>query len=72
MSEDVVEKVDVIQQSAAASLKWSCTKIYRSISVYQSKMYCGGFEQAVANDICQLYYAALEMAKADFFHCETF
>ncbi len=72
VSDDVVETVDCIQQSAAASLQLS-HKEQSTDQVVDSNKMCieVGFKMTVTNDICQLHDAGLEMIIEDFFHCEN-
>ncbi len=71
VSDDVVEIVDSIQQSSTASLQ-SARKKYTGQVVDVNQMCIEvGFERVISNGIQHSYDAGLEMAIADFFHCEN-
>ncbi len=53
VSKDVLEAVDIIQQSATASLQSSCKKQSKDHVVYTNQMCIEvGFVMAATNDIC--------------------
>ncbi len=72
VSDDVVDIVDGIQQSATASIQFVCKKQHTD-QIVESNQTCieAGFERAVSNDIQRSYDAGLEMVVMAFFHCEN-
>ncbi len=72
VSEDVVDNVDCTQKTAIAALQTVRKKQLLNQNIDANQMCIeAGFERAVCTDIRRSFDAGLEMAIADFFHCEN-